>query len=323
MAELYARALEEGTETDYVREAIRRLRIEPEGPGRGRGVAVRGEGVHARAVRRISGEAGGLRREAQRRPLELLQALAALGGREVREDQLADALWPESEGDAAQRALTTNLRRLRKLLGSERAITVADRKVSFSSRVVWLDVWALQAVFEKIEARLGKGDPCPPEEAHRLSGRLLGAYRGAFPAGEVDRPWAVPMRERLRSRFVTCLGRLGRLLENEGRFEEGSGPIRDEAMGVDTNFVFHENRDVRTRNVTVSLDEEVALWARLEAARRDTSVSRLLGDLLRERMTREKRYETAMRTALERGPFLKTDGRYLRRDEVHDRARLR
>jgi len=78
-----------------------------------------------------------------------------------------------------------------------------------------------------------------------------------------------------------------------------------------------------TRNVTVSLDEEVALWARLEAARRDTSVSRLLSDLLKERMAREKRYEIAMRSALQRRPFLKTDGRFLSRDEIHDRARLR
>lgn len=38
------------------------------------------------------------------------------------------------------------------------------------------------------------------------------------------------------------------------------------------------------RNVTVTLEEEVAKWARIEAARRDTSVSRLLGELLKERM---------------------------------------
>lgn len=38
------------------------------------------------------------------------------------------------------------------------------------------------------------------------------------------------------------------------------------------------------RNVTVTLEEEVAQWARIEAARRDTSVSRLLGELLKERM---------------------------------------
>lgn len=78
-----------------------------------------------------------------------------------------------------------------------------------------------------------------------------------------------------------------------------------------------------TRNVTVVLDEDVALWARLEAARRDTSVSRLLGELLKEQMSRASRYERAMQGALARPPFLKTDGRYLTRDELHDRSRLR
>jgi hypothetical protein len=36
--------------------------------------------------------------------------------------------------------------------------------------------------------------------------------------------------------------------------------------------------------VTVTLEEDVAQWVRIEAARRDTSVSRLLGTLLKERM---------------------------------------
>ena len=41
------------------------------------------------------------------------------------------------------------------------------------------------------------------------------------------------------------------------------------------------------RNVTVTLEEDVAQWARIEAARRDTSVSRLLGELLKERKAAE------------------------------------
>jgi plasmid stability protein len=41
----------------------------------------------------------------------------------------------------------------------------------------------------------------------------------------------------------------------------------------------------RLRNVTVTLEEDVAQWARIEAARHDTSVSRLLGALLKERIS--------------------------------------
>ena len=48
------------------------------------------------------------------------------------------------------------------------------------------------------------------------------------------------------------------------------------------------------RNVTITLDEETALWARVEAARRDTSVSQLVGELLRDLMVREQGYETAL-----------------------------
>jgi hypothetical protein len=79
----------------------------------------------------------------------------------------------------------------------------------------------------------------------------------------------------------------------------------------------------RLRNVTITLEESVARWARMEAARRDTSVSQLLAGILKERMKEKDSYEVAMRRALARKPFLKTDGRYLSREEVHDRARLR
>ena len=43
----------------------------------------------------------------------------------------------------------------------------------------------------------------------------------------------------------------------------------------------------RLRNVTVTLEEDVAQWARIEAARQDTGVSRLLGALLKKRMSIE------------------------------------
>jgi hypothetical protein len=46
-------------------------------------------------------------------------------------------------------------------------------------------------------------------------------------------------------------------------------------------------------------------------------------DILNRRMTAQDGYATAMRRALARKPFLKTDGRYLSREEVHDRSRLR
>jgi hypothetical protein len=79
----------------------------------------------------------------------------------------------------------------------------------------------------------------------------------------------------------------------------------------------------RLRNITITLEEDLAKWARIEAARSDTSVSRFLAEILKERMMQKDNYEAAKRRALARKPFLKTDGQYLSREQAHDRQRLR
>lgn len=79
------------------------------------------------------------------------------------------------------------------------------------------------------------------------------------------------------------------------------------------------------RNVTVTLDEDTALWARLEAARRDTSMSRLLGEILRERMGQEDEYASARARYLAQAPEVhrRPGQRLPTRDELHERHGLR
>ena len=74
------------------------------------------------------------------------------------------------------------------------------------------------------------------------------------------------------------------------------------------------------KNVTVSMEESVADWARIEAARRNTSVSRLVGEMLAEKMRHDDAYEMAMREALEFRSFGTSTGPYLTRDEIYDRS---
>lgn len=75
------------------------------------------------------------------------------------------------------------------------------------------------------------------------------------------------------------------------------------------------------RNVTITLDEETARWARIEAARHDTSVSRWVGQLLDERRRTSLDYERARDSYLDRsGAALKSAGTPLpSRDELHER----
>jgi hypothetical protein len=70
------------------------------------------------------------------------------------------------------------------------------------------------------------------------------------------------------------------------------------------------------KNVTVTMEDSVADWARMEAARRNTSVSRLVGELLAEKMRHDDAYERAMREALKFEP-IPFRGRYLTRDEIY------
>jgi hypothetical protein len=73
--------------------------------------------------------------------------------------------------------------------------------------------------------------------------------------------------------------------------------------------------------VTITLDEDVAHWARIRAAERETSVSRLVGELLREKMLAEQSYEGAMREYLARPArrLRKTPARYPGRADLHGR----
>lgn len=79
------------------------------------------------------------------------------------------------------------------------------------------------------------------------------------------------------------------------------------------------------KNVTITLDEEVARWARIHAAELDTSVSRLVGRMLKEKMRASQDYEGAMQEYLGVAPQPLKDpaARYPTRGEVHGRSRLR
>ena len=74
------------------------------------------------------------------------------------------------------------------------------------------------------------------------------------------------------------------------------------------------------KNVTITMDDKVADWARVEAARRNTSLSRLVGELLAEKMRRDDTYERAMREALEFKGWGASDGHYLTREQMYTRG---
>jgi hypothetical protein len=79
------------------------------------------------------------------------------------------------------------------------------------------------------------------------------------------------------------------------------------------------------KNVTITLDEDTAAWARVHAAERDMSLSRFVGEVLRDRMRRSREYEESYRAWRAEKPFdLKGPWKpYPKRAELYDRPVLR
>ena len=77
------------------------------------------------------------------------------------------------------------------------------------------------------------------------------------------------------------------------------------------------------RNVTITLDEEVARWARVRAAEENSSVSRLVGGLLRKLMQQHQRFNRARRQFQGISSAVISSGPYPRREELHDRPGVR
>ena len=74
------------------------------------------------------------------------------------------------------------------------------------------------------------------------------------------------------------------------------------------------------KNVTVTMEDDVADWARMEAARRNTSVSRLIGELLADQMRHDDAYERAMQDWRSRERTWASDGKRVSREMLHDRG---
>jgi LuxR family transcriptional regulator, maltose regulon positive regulatory protein len=155
-------------------------------------------------------------RKAKSKPLELLKALIAHGGRDVRQDSLAAALWPDSDADLAAYSLTSTLHRLRMLVGPSTIQRQAGRLSVDTSRC-WVDAWSFERKLTLLE------------RAHRsqeldatldLAASLVLQYRGPFLAGDADHAWVLCARERIQGRLLNLLDSIGTALALARRYEQ-------------------------------------------------------------------------------------------------------
>lgn len=213
MTPLCIKALEAGIETDYVRQLIKERNLRPVEPPQeveewpwllkiytlGRFELVKNEGSIQFSTK------------AQQKPLLLLKALIALGGTGVPKERLSDLLWPDSEGDSAQKSFEVTLLRLRRLLGSENVLQLSEGRLSLDPNYVWVDTWAFERIAGKIENLFSSDGSCheDDETLFRLMMKGISRYRGDFLSGDEEYAWVRPTRERLRSNFLRLAEKSG------------------------------------------------------------------------------------------------------------------
>ncbi|MEK6678745.1 MAG: bacterial transcriptional activator domain-containing protein, partial [Nitrospirota bacterium] len=234
MSRLCAKALEHNIETDYVQMLIKkRGLISPEGfmselwPWQIK--------IHTlgRFGLLIDDKPLQSSKKAQKKPLEMLKAIISLGGREVKEGEITDLLWPEAEGDAGHKSFEVTLIRLRRLLGNDKAIRLQEGLVTLDSRYCFVDVWNFERLIGKAD---GLWNENKQREAIQFSEKAINIYKGSF-LKEDRQPYMLSLRERLNGKFT-------RLLRRAGRYYEDAGDIKRAAelyqKGIEVNNLCEE-----------------------------------------------------------------------------------
>ena len=165
----------------------------------------------------LKGEPADFGRKVPHKPLEFLKTLIALGGREVSASSMTSALWPDADGDTAQRSFDTTLYRLRKIFADDRVLSLRDGRLSLDSRYCWVDVWSFERLLGQVN-RTRSRDATGRDAARmdRLTDKMFGLYQHHFLASEDMTSWSVSLRERLRSKFIYNLLDVGRYWEMHG-----------------------------------------------------------------------------------------------------------
>ena len=138
--------------------------------------------------------------KAQKKPLEMLQLVVAHQDSATaigpKVQWLIDELWSNAEAKDPQGAFDTTLHRLRKLIGIDGAIILADGRLSFNTALTWCDVNAFETL---------AGSHHPLQQT-----RALAYYSGAL-LHATSYVWAAAPRERLAVLYIAtveaCAGR--------------------------------------------------------------------------------------------------------------------
>jgi len=197
----------------------------------------------------------------QQKPLELLRALIALGGRAIRISDVIREIWPADAtidgehpaptrrsrrpqlvaGEAAvgkreRGAFDSALSRLRRILGGDGEpddlVLVEDGLLRLNSDLCWVDLWCCQRLLGNVRALLDAPDPPPARELLAPARELLRHYHGDFLAREAALPCITRLRDDLRQQVVSALADVAGVLCRRSLHDEAA-KLYERATAID------------------------------------------------------------------------------------------
>lgn len=192
---------------------------------------------------------------------DLLAFLLLGGGRPFSRDQLAEALWPDTDLESATRQLHTALHHLRRSLGQE-----AEGLITYAGGAYQLvrEQALLTVDLDQFQRLAAAGDEGSLRSAVPL-------YRGDLLDG-LDYAWCEGPRTRARLLFLDCLRRLSNSLAGTGRWSEAmeylqllvqADPLAEDGhVALMECYAALENRNAaiqQYRTLVHLLDEELGL----------------------------------------------------------------
>jgi ATP/maltotriose-dependent transcriptional regulator MalT/DNA-binding SARP family transcriptional activator len=220
-ARLCSKALEAGIETAYVQDLIRKLHIVPEEAPLHLENWPWSLKIYTLGQFDLLKDGKSIR--FSRKLLTMLKALISFGGKGIREEQITDILWPEADGDVAHQSFEITLHRLRQLIGVHEALQLHEGRITLDPRYCWVDAWAFEGYVDGADASWGKGPRGKGEsKAIQQTQKAIILYQGAFLPGDASEPWTHSLRERLRSKFLRCVVKLGRHWQETKEWEKAA-----------------------------------------------------------------------------------------------------
>ena len=203
MSKLCVHALQNGIETDYVCDLIRKRRLWP--------IKIRTLGGFSLEIygKRIEESKG----KKKKIPISILYFILSKDGRNARVSELLESLWGEDEEKIPSnptKAFNIGLYRLREIFiryldndfGKEAVIDHGEKEglLHLNKKICWLDIWELIEIESRLRKILAGNSSITHVED--LLGRLRDIYRGKFLQGENEKDyWILGARNHWEKKY--------------------------------------------------------------------------------------------------------------------------